>query len=73
MTTSTTDLVNVPLPAGAVKPGESQVATLPSGSIEPIRDFDGSSWIVERDDLGRDICVGVAGTQHADGHSTRHV
>jgi hypothetical protein len=70
-TATTTDLANVPHPAGATAVFE-WYDTQP-GPYSAQRYFRGGSWVVERDNRDTDMCVQVDGVQNADGRVERFV
>jgi hypothetical protein len=68
--TTTTDLADVPHPAGAVHVAEWDGLEFDA----PRRYFRGSSRVVERDgDIDEDITVEMYGSQGTDGDVTRHI
>jgi hypothetical protein len=73
MTTPTTTdpYPNVPHPAGAARVCEWD--DLQAGLEHASRYFAGSSWVIERDGLDKDISVEIYGTQGTAGDVTRHI
>ncbi len=69
--TTTTDLANVPHPAGATHVADWY--DLQFGIDHVSRYFSGSSRVVERDGNDRDLVVQIDGTQGADGGVTRRI
>jgi hypothetical protein len=69
--TTTTDLANVPHPAGATHVADWY--DMQFGIDHVSRYFTGSSRVVERNDQARDVIVQIDGTQGADGDATRRI
>ena len=70
--TTTTDLANVPHPAGAVKVCDWE--DLQAGPEHASRYFKGSSRVIERDgDIDKDITVEIYGAQGEAGDVVRHI
>jgi hypothetical protein len=61
--TTTTNLANVPAPAGAVSISDWYDTDTPN----PGRYFRGSSWVIERNNRNTDMCLQVDGTLWGDG------
>jgi hypothetical protein len=68
MTSTTSDLANVPHPGGAVYVADWD------NDAEPRRYFRGTSWFVDRDGpIDHDITVEIYGSQGTSGDVSRHI